>query len=340
MNAGSGAWLRRQREGRGWSRRELAIRLAGAAGSAVIAPVPALESYISRWEAGNVAISARYRQFLDAVLGPDAEAPGPQPPSEPAPDPRKWVQAMQALASDIASGTFRPGSQLLARAILARRYGLTVEAVTRAQYELLRTGVLKGGKAYGTLHVNQAQDRQVSRAPPPASPGAAGSGRGTAATLPGGAGRGGDWTMRAARNPRAYARLDSSAPAARAGAMTGLDEVPAAAGEPPPADGPPELLLVKECALQARVSRRTIYNLVRAGHVEAIKVGRDIRIHARSWHAYLQTPPHDLCASPQPGADGRRDGPPAARTRSAGPRPGPARSSHLAVPPAVFRAPR
>jgi hypothetical protein len=59
VSAGSGAWLRRQREACGWSRQELAILITDAA---VTAPAPALESYISRWEAGKVGISARYRQ--------------------------------------------------------------------------------------------------------------------------------------------------------------------------------------------------------------------------------------------------------------------------------------
>jgi len=345
VSAGFGAWLRRQREGRGWSRQELAIRIAGAAGSAVTAPVPALESYISRWETGNVAISARYRQLLDAVLGPGAEVPAPQPPAGPAPDPRKWMRALHALASDITGGTFRPGVQLPARAVLAQRYGLPADAVIRAQDELLSTGILSTGQVHGTLYVTQATDRQVPGAPLPAAPGPADPGRRTAAIPPSRAGRGGDGTAPpAARNPRAYARPDTWAPAVHAGAGTGPGEglacSPTAAGEPLPADEPPEFLLVKECAAQARVSPRTIYSLVRHGHVEAIRVGRDIRIYARSWHAYLQAPPPDLHPSPEPDGDGQRDSPPAVHTPPAGPRPGPARSPHAGAPPAVFRAPR
>lgn len=333
MSAESGAWLRRQREGRGWSRQDLAIRIAGAAGSAVTAPVPALESYISRWEAGNVQISARYRQLLDTVLGPSAEVPGPQPPSGPAPDPRKWVQAMHALACDITGGTFRPGGQLPARAVLAQRYGLTVHAVMRAQDELLRAAVLTRGQIYGRLYVSQATGRQVSATPlrPPAVPGPADPGRGTAVILPGRAGRGAGGTAPpAARHPRAYARPDARPPAVRAGA--GHSEKPScspsATGEPSPADGLPEFLLVKECAAQARVSPRTIHSLVRDGHIEATRVGRDIRIYARSWHAYLQTPAQDLRSAPEPDPDGQRDSPPAVRTSPAGSRPGPTRSSH------------
>jgi hypothetical protein len=44
--------------------------MTDAAGSAVTPSACALESYLSRWETGNAKISARYRQLLDAVLGP------------------------------------------------------------------------------------------------------------------------------------------------------------------------------------------------------------------------------------------------------------------------------
>ena len=81
---------------------------------------------------------------------------------------------------------------------------------------------------------------------------------------------------------------------------------PAAAGEAPPTGEPSEFLLVKECAAQARVSPRTIYELVRHGHVEAIRLGRDIRIYARSWHAYLHALPLDLHPSPELDGDGQR----------------------------------
>ena len=108
VSAAFGAWLRRQREARGWSRTELARRMADAVGSAVTAPAHVLECYLSRWEAGHVAISARYRQLLDAVLGPGASAPAEHPASVP-PDPRKWVRAMRAIESGIADGQWKPG---------------------------------------------------------------------------------------------------------------------------------------------------------------------------------------------------------------------------------------
>jgi transcriptional regulator with XRE-family HTH domain len=343
VSAGSGAWLRRQREACGWSRQELAIRITGAAGSAVTAPVPALESYISRWEAGKVEISARYRQLLNAVLGPDAEVSVPQPSSGPVPDPRKWVRAVHALASDIVGGAFTPGGQLPAHAVLAQRYGLTADAVRRAQDELLSVGVLSRGQVYGTLHVTQATGRQVPGGSLWAAPGLADPGRHAAVIPPGRAGRGGGRTARAARDPRGYARPGTWTPAVRAG--SGIEPgkgpacSPAAAGEPSPAGEPSEFLFVKECAAQARVSPRIIYELVRHGHVEAIRLRRDIRIYARSWRAYLHTPPLDLHPSPEPDGDSQRDGLPAVHIPPAGPWPGHVPSSHAGAPPAVFRAP-
>ena len=279
MSAEFGAWLRRNREARGWSRNELARRMTDAAGSAVTPSAHALESYISRWESGNAKISGRYRQLLDAVLGPGANVPAPHPFPRPAPDARKWVRALQAIKSDIADGEWKPGDQLPVRSALAQRYGFSAETVMRAQAELLSTGVLRKGQAYGALYVSQTKDQQVPgaslAAPGPDDPGgcravgppvrAGGGGTGNAPSL--------------SRNPRAYARPDTWVPAVRADAGTepgkALTRSSAAAGGLPPGDGLPEFMLVKECAAQARVSPPTIYGLVKHGHLAAIKVGRD-----------------------------------------------------------------
>jgi transcriptional regulator with XRE-family HTH domain len=156
-----------EREAREWSRNELARRMADAAGSAVTAPAHVLESYLSRWEAGNVPISARYRQLLDAVLGPGANAPAVHPPYMPIPDPRQWVRAMRAIESDIADGQWKPGDQLPVRSALAQRYGLSADAVMRAQDELLRASVLHRGQVYGALYVSDAEDQQPPGAPAP-----------------------------------------------------------------------------------------------------------------------------------------------------------------------------
>jgi len=127
--------------------------MADAAGSAVTAPAHVLETYLSRWKAGHVAISARYRQLLDAVLGASMSA---VPPVSVPPGPRKWVRAMRAIESGIADGQWKPDDRLPARPALAQRYGLSVDAVMRAQDELLRAGVLRRGPVYEALYVSDA----------------------------------------------------------------------------------------------------------------------------------------------------------------------------------------
>jgi excisionase family DNA binding protein len=298
VSAAFGAWLRRQREARGWSRNELACRMADAAGSAVTAPAHVLECYLSRWEAGHVAISARYRQLLDAVLGPGASAPAADAVSVP-PDPRKWVRAMRAIESGIADGQWKPGDQLPTRSALAQRYGLSADAVLRAQDELLRTGTLRRGQVYGTLYVSDAEQQPPGALPPAAS---------------GPDDRGGYGEVR----PPARARI------------------PAAMGELPPGDGLPEFMLVKECAAQLRVSPPVIYGLVRSGHVEAVRLGREFRIYTRSWLAYLQAARPGLRPQREPEED-ERDHPP----QTGGPpaEPQPARGTGPGAPPVVFRAP-
>src|SRR6266699_4965413 len=213
VSAEFGAWLRRQREARGWSRHELARRMTDAAGTAVTPTAHALESYLSRWESGNAKISGRYRQLIDAVLGPGGNVPVPRPFPRPAPDARKWVRAMQAIKSDIADGEWKPGDQLPVRSALAQRYGFTVETVMRAQAELLSTGVLRKGQAYGGLYVSQTKDQQAPGASLPAAPGPDDPGGDGAVSPPVRAGGGG--TGKApplSRNPRAYAPQDTPVP--------------------------------------------------------------------------------------------------------------------------------
>ena len=318
--------------------------MADAAGSAVTAPAHVLECYLSRWEAGHVAISARYRQLLDAVLGPDASAPAADPVSVP-PDPRKWVRAMRAIESGIADGQWKPGDQMPPRSALAQRYGLSADAVMRAQDELLRTGALRRGQVYGTLYVSDAGDQQPPGAPPPAAPGPGGRGGYGAVRPPARAGDGGGGTAPPlARNPRAYARPDTRVPAVgrRCGADAGAEpgqapaRIPAAAGELPPGDGLPEFMLVKECAVQLRVSPPVIYGLVRSGHVEAVRLGRELRIYTSSWLAYLQAARPGLRPQREPEGD-ERDHPP----QTGGPpaEPQPARGTGPGAQPVVFRAP-
>jgi excisionase family DNA binding protein len=315
--------------------------MADAAGSAVTAPAHVLETYLSRWEAGHVAISARYRQLLDAVLG--ASAPAVPPVSMP-PGPRKWMRAMRAIESGIADGQWKPGGRLPGRPALAQRYGLSVDAVMRAQDELLRAGALRTGPVHGALYVSDAQDQQPPGTPLPAAPGPAGRGGGKAVSPPArAADRGAGDAAPAARNPRAYARPDTrvpAVPAAPADAGTEPGKAPArspASGELPPGDGLPEFMLVRECAAQIRVSSPAIHDLIKQGHIEAVRVGRDFRIYTRSWLAYLHAPRPG--PRPQPEGDGQRDHPPQTAGPPAQPQPEPAGGAGPGAPPVVFRAP-
>jgi excisionase family DNA binding protein len=316
--------------------------MADAAGSAVTAPAHVLETYLSRWEAGHVAISARYRQLLDAVLG--AGAPAVPPVSVP-PGPRKWMRAMRAIESGIADGQWKPGGRLPARPALAQRYGLTADAVRRAQDELLRAGALRTGPVRGALYVSDAQDQQPPGTPLPAAPGPADRGGGRAVSPPPrAADRGAGDTPSPARNPRAYARPDTPVPAVPADAGTEPGQAPArspASGELPPGDGLPEFMLVRECAAQIRVSPPAIHGLIKQGHIEAIRVGRDFRICTRSWLAYLHAPRPGPRSRPQPEGegDGQRDHPPQTGSPPAQPQPPPAGGAGPGAPPVVFRAP-
>lgn len=227
---------------------------------------------------------------------------------------------------------------------LAQRYGLSVDAVMRAQDELLSAGALRRGPVYGALYVSDAEDQQPSGAPPLAAPGPDDRGGYGAVRPPARAGDGGAGTAPpVARNPRAYARPDTrvpAVPAVRADAGTEPGQaparIPAATGELPPGGGLPEFMLVKECAAQLRVSPPIIYGLVRSGHVEAVRVGRDFRIYTHSWLAYLQAPQPGLRPQREPEGD-ERDHPP--QTGGSPAEPQPARGTGPGAPPVVFRAP-
>ncbi|WP_344264083.1 helix-turn-helix domain-containing protein [Streptomyces sodiiphilus] len=49
-----------------------------------------------------------------------------------------------------------------------------------------------------------------------------------------------------------------------------------------------KFLTVAEVAAVMRVSKMTVYRLVHAGHLPAIRVGRSFRVPERAVHEYLQ----------------------------------------------------
>jgi transcriptional regulator with XRE-family HTH domain len=67
-----GPWLRRQREGRGWSRREMARRLIQAGRNAGDKTMPGVKSAyqnVRRWENGEYDVTERYKLYYCAALG-------------------------------------------------------------------------------------------------------------------------------------------------------------------------------------------------------------------------------------------------------------------------------
>ena len=66
MSSELGAWLRRQREDRGWTRSEMArqlIRAAKAAGDTSVPSADNISHNIYRWERGAVAPAERYKLY-------------------------------------------------------------------------------------------------------------------------------------------------------------------------------------------------------------------------------------------------------------------------------------
>jgi hypothetical protein len=66
MSSELGAWLRRQREDRGWTRSEMArqlIRAAKATGDTAVPSADNISHNIYRWERGAVAPAERYQLY-------------------------------------------------------------------------------------------------------------------------------------------------------------------------------------------------------------------------------------------------------------------------------------
>ena len=83
---GFGAWLRRQREQRLWTRAELARRIIQAArdhGDTTMPSACSITRNLYRWERGANGISDRYRLYCCDVLG--ARPSQPAAPTRPAP---------------------------------------------------------------------------------------------------------------------------------------------------------------------------------------------------------------------------------------------------------------
>jgi excisionase family DNA binding protein len=48
-----------------------------------------------------------------------------------------------------------------------------------------------------------------------------------------------------------------------------------------------DLMMAAECASALRVSKMSIYRLIRAGHLEAVRIGRHYRVKRASFQAFM-----------------------------------------------------
>ena len=83
MSSELAAWLRRQREDRGWTRSELARQLIKAARARGDASVPGADNIshnIYRWERGTVTPAERYRLYYCGAFGIPFTQFGAAPP--------------------------------------------------------------------------------------------------------------------------------------------------------------------------------------------------------------------------------------------------------------------
>ncbi|HEX6519575.1 MAG TPA: hypothetical protein VF070_06095 [Streptosporangiaceae bacterium] len=108
MLTGIGAWLRRQREGRGWARREMAVRLTQAAQAVSDTTVPSIENlctYIRRWEFGRHGPTERYKIYYCTAFGISVEEWGTAPPPPPPKLKPKTEMPTSARDPDLAGST-------------------------------------------------------------------------------------------------------------------------------------------------------------------------------------------------------------------------------------------
>lgn len=180
-------------------------------------------------------------------------------------DDRKWVQLANTLARQIHEERYRYGEWLPTLAELAGDLGTNPGTLTQVIREMAARGLITRVPCYGCY---------VGTGPMPSSepPGNAGRRKPKSRSTT-------RMELRAARSPapRAPVRPAAPSPARTAGAVH-------AAPSASPAEE--EFVFVKEVAAQLRVSVMTVYRMVHDGDLEAIRVGRSIRITATSFAAY------------------------------------------------------
>ena len=96
MSENLGAWLRQQREARGWAKREMARQLIQAGRSSGDTSMPGMDNMchnIYRWERGQGGLTERYKLHYCKALGIPPDQFGADPASPP---PATLAQAVPA----------------------------------------------------------------------------------------------------------------------------------------------------------------------------------------------------------------------------------------------------
>lgn len=102
MSTGIGAWLRKQREARGWARREMARRLTQAALAVGDTTVPGIENlctYVRRWEFNRHGPTERYVLYYCTAFSISVEEFGTALPPPPPPPPKPKTEAQAPARS-------------------------------------------------------------------------------------------------------------------------------------------------------------------------------------------------------------------------------------------------
>jgi transcriptional regulator with XRE-family HTH domain len=121
MSSELGAWLRRQREDRGWTRSEMArqlIRAAKARGDMSVPGADNISHNIYRWERGSVSPAERYQLYYCGAFGipfsqfgPAAPAVLDDPPGmvDPSPGARPAAAYRETPSPDVGASAIRRG---------------------------------------------------------------------------------------------------------------------------------------------------------------------------------------------------------------------------------------
>src|SRR5208282_357520 len=165
MSSELGAWLRRQREDRGWTRSEMArqlIRAARAKGDTSVPGADNISHNIYRWERGLVGPAERYQLYYCGAFGIRFSQFGPAAPSSPQPsadppgmvDPSPGVPATSAYREtpppDVGASAIRRGVLMAAHEGSAHAERVEQRGIGEATLEQFRADVMSLSVQYMT----------------------------------------------------------------------------------------------------------------------------------------------------------------------------------------------